>query len=151
MPEAREQARRAARLRPLLTYALPVVSLQALLELARAYLALVDPEGARATLEQARWILQQRPDLGNLSTAVRTLDERVAQITQATPVGASALTAAELRLVPLLSTHLTYPEIGERLFISRHTVKTHAGSVYRKLGVTSRAEAVERIRELGLS
>ena len=46
------------------------------------------------------------------------------------------MTAAELRLVPLLPTHLTYPEIGERLFISRHTVKTHAGSVYRKLGAS---------------
>ena len=53
MSEAREYARRAARLRPLLTYALPVVSVQALVELARAYLALVDPAGARAVLEQA--------------------------------------------------------------------------------------------------
>ena len=60
------------------------------------------------------------------------------------------MTAAELRLVPLLPTHLTYPEIGERLFISRHTVKTQAGSVYRKLGASSRTEAVERIIELGL-
>ena len=60
------------------------------------------------------------------------------------------MTAAELRLVPLLPTHLTYPEIGERLFISRHTVKTQAGSVYRKLGVSSRKEAVDRIVELGL-
>ena len=134
MREAREHARRAARLRPLLTYALPVVSTQALVELARAYLALVDPAGARAVLEQVRGILQQRPDLGTLATAARRLDERVSQITAATPVGASSLTAAELRLVPLLPTHLTYPEIGERLFISRHTVKTQAGSVYRKLG-----------------
>jgi len=151
LAEARERARCAARLRPLLTYALPVVSLQALLELARAYLSLIDPEGARATLEQARGILQQRPDLGILADAARTLDARVGQIVQATPVAASALTAAELRLVPLLPTHLTYPEIGERLFISRHTVKTHAGSIYRKLGASSRAEAVERIKELGLA
>jgi LuxR family transcriptional regulator, maltose regulon positive regulatory protein len=53
-------------------------------------------------------------------------------------------------MLPLLPTHLTYPEIGQRLFISRHTVKTHAASVYRKLGVSSRAEAVERIHALGL-
>jgi LuxR family maltose regulon positive regulatory protein len=150
MSQAREHARRAARLRPLLTYALPVVSTQALVELARAYLALVDPAGARAVLEQVRGILQQRPDLGTLVTAVQRLEERVNQITAATPVGASSLTAAELRLVPLLPTHLTYPEIGERLFISRHTVKTHAGSVYRKLGASSRAEAVDRIKQLGL-
>ena len=151
MAEAREHAGRAARLRPLLTYALPVVSLQALVELARAYLALVDPAGARAVLEQVHGILQQRPDLGTLATAARRLDERVSQITAATPVGASSLTSAELRLVPLLPTHLTYPEIGERLFISRHTVKTQASSVYRKLGASSRKEAVDRIVELGLT
>ena len=150
MAEARDYARRAARLRPLLTYALPVVSLQALVELARAYLALVDPAGARAVLEQARGILLQRPDLGTLGTAVRRLEERVSQITVATPMGSSSLTTAELRLVPLLSTRLTFPEIGERLFISRHTVKSHARSVYRKLGVSSRREAVDRIVELGL-
>jgi len=150
MREAREHAQRGARLRPLLTYALPVVSTQALVELARAYLALVDPAGALAVLEQARGILRQRPDLGTLATAVRRLDERVSQITAASPLGASSLTAAELRLVPLLPTHLTYPEIGERLFISRHTVKTQASSVYRKLGASSRKEAVDRIAELGL-
>ncbi len=150
MSGAREHARRAARLRPLLTYALPVVSTQALVELARAYLALVDPAGARATMEQVRGILQQRPDLGLLATAAHRLDERVSQITASTPVGASSLTEAELRLVPLLPTHLTYPEMGERLFISRHTVKSHASSVYRKLGASSRAEAVQRITELGL-
>jgi len=150
MREAREHARSAARLRPLLTYAIPVVSVQALVELARAYLALVDPAGSRAVLEQVRGILQQRPDLGTLADAARRLDERVSQITAATPVGASSLTTAELRLVPLLSTHLTFPEIGELLFISRHTVKTQATSVYRKLGASSRKEAVERIVEMGL-
>jgi LuxR family maltose regulon positive regulatory protein len=150
MSETRRHAQRAARLRPLLTYALPVVSLQALVELSRAYLSLVDPSGARAVLEQAHGILLQRPDLGTLATTARELQERVGQITTATPRGASSLTAAELRLVPLLPTHLTYPEMGERLFLSRHTVKTHAASVYRKLGASSRAEAVERINQLGL-
>ena len=65
-------------------------------------------------------------------------------------IGASSLTAAELRLVPLLSTHLTFPQIGERLFISRNTVKSHAISIYQKLGVSSRSEAIERLREIGL-
>ena len=41
-------------------------------------------------------------------------------------------------------------EIGERLFVSRHTVKSHAMAVYRKLNVSSRNAAVERARELGL-
>jgi LuxR family maltose regulon positive regulatory protein len=65
-------------------------------------------------------------------------------------VGATSLTTAELRLIPLLSTHLSFPEIGERLHVSRHTVKTQAMSVYRKLGVSSRSGAIERAHEVGL-
>ena len=63
---------------------------------------------------------------------------------------ASTLTPAELRLLPLLATYLSFREIGEHLFVSRNTVKTQAISVYRKLGVSSRSEAIERASELGL-
>ena len=64
--------------------------------------------------------------------------------------GASTLTEAELRLLPYLATHLSFREIGERLYISRHTVKSQAMANYRKLNVSSRGGAVERARELGL-
>ena len=64
IPQARLYLGRAVRLRPLLTYALPAVSVQTLLELARCYIALGDPGGAAAVLRQAREIIQQRPDLG---------------------------------------------------------------------------------------
>ena len=63
-------------LRPLLTYALPVVSAQALLEMAQAYIALADPGGARAVLRQASDIFQQRPDLGNLPDIAEELGPR---------------------------------------------------------------------------
>jgi LuxR family maltose regulon positive regulatory protein len=43
--------------------------------------------------------------------------------------GASALTAAELRLLPMLATHLSYPEIGAEMFLSRNTIKTQANSL----------------------
>ena len=65
-------------------------------------------------------------------------------------VGASSLTAAELRLVPLLSTHLTYREIGERLYVSRNTIKSQMSSIFRKLGVSSRSEAIRAAEQLGL-
>ena len=65
-------------------------------------------------------------------------------------VGASSLTASELRLLPFLATHLSFPEIGERLHVSRHTVKTQAISVYRMLGVSSRIEAIKCARDVGL-
>ena len=53
-------------------------------------------------------------------------------------------------MVPLLPTRMTLAEMGENLFVSRNTVKTHAISIYRKLGVSSRNEAVERLGELGV-
>jgi LuxR family maltose regulon positive regulatory protein len=103
---AREHLTRAARLRPLLTHAIPVMAVNTLLELGRAYLLLDDLAGARVVLRQAREIVQPRPDLGVLP--------------------------------------------GQRLSISQHTVKTQAISVYRKLGVSSRSQVVQRLQDLGL-
>src|SRR6202044_3106802 len=144
--QARFYLGRASRLRPLLTYALPVVSVQALVEMARSYIALADPGGAAAALMQVHDILQQRPDLGHLPRLAAQLEARLATL-KAGAVGASSLTAAEMRLLP---THLSFREMGERLFVSSHTVRTQAYSVYRKLGVSSRSEAVARVHELGL-
>jgi LuxR family maltose regulon positive regulatory protein len=146
---AREHVIRAARLRPLLTYALPVVSVQALLELARAYLALTDPDGARAVLRQVNDILQQRPDLGVLPGEADELRAEV-EMLRRQGVGGSSLTTAELRILPLLATHLTFREIAERLYLSPYTVKTQALSVYRKFGVSSRSAAIERAHGVGV-
>ena len=60
------------------------------------------------------------------------------------------LTAAELRIIPLLATHLSFPEISAELFLSLNTIKSQAYSLYRKLGVASRSQAVARSRELRL-
>ena len=50
----------------------------------------------------------------------------------------------------MLSTHLSMPEIAGELFLSRNTIKSQAISIYRKLGATSRSQAVARSRELGM-
>ena len=149
IPAARRLARRGSLLRPLLTYALPVVSVQALVELAHAYVGFAELDGARAVLTQAVAIVQQRPELGTLSHALDVLRARVGPLADS-PRGASSLTAAELRLVPLLPTHLSMPEIGAQLHLSRHTVKSQSISLYRKLGVSSRSQAVARMTELHL-
>jgi len=60
------------------------------------------------------------------------------------------ISPAELRVLALLPTHMSLAQIGERLCVSTNTVKTHSKSLYRKLGVGSRAEAVEEGRALGL-
>ncbi|HYI53711.1 MAG TPA: LuxR C-terminal-related transcriptional regulator [Microlunatus sp.] len=64
--------------------------------------------------------------------------------------GEPPLTPAELPLLPYLQTHLGFREIGERLFLSRNTAATQVGSIYRKLGVSSRSAADERATTVGL-
>ena len=83
------------------------------------------------------------------SSATRA-DALAAAVASAAGGWAASLTAAELRLLPLLTTHLTFAEIGQRLHISRNTVKTEAISVYRKLGASNRSEAIERATGAGL-
>ncbi|MGD9571866.1 MAG: response regulator transcription factor [Thermoleophilia bacterium] len=61
-----------------------------------------------------------------------------------------ALTTAELRVLDFLPTHLSFREIGDRMHLSRFTIKSQALSAYRKLGVSSRSDAVARARALGL-
>jgi LuxR family maltose regulon positive regulatory protein len=139
---------RASRLRPLCTSAFPA-SAQFLLELAHAQLELGDAVGARAVLHQVHGILHVRPDLGVVPKQAAELQSMVDTI-RGGRVGASSLTVAELRVLPFLATRFTFPEIGERLHVSRHTIKTHVVSIYRKLGVSSRTDAIEQAREIGL-
>jgi LuxR family maltose regulon positive regulatory protein len=140
----------AQRLRPLLTYAVPHFALQARLELAHVYIALADSPGARTLMREIDDLLRRRPDMGNLSGQAETLRAQLSRESGASGPAASALTAAELRLLPMLCTHLSIPEIAEEIFLSRNTVKTQVNSIYRKLGVSSRNEAVTRSRDLSL-
>lgn len=65
-------------------------------------------------------------------------------------LGDEQLTDKEVEVLRLLATPLSRREIGERIFVSLNTVKTHQRRVYRKLGVDRREDAVDRGRELGL-
>jgi LuxR family transcriptional regulator, maltose regulon positive regulatory protein len=66
------------------------------------------------------------------------------------PPAAAPLTSSELAVLRLLPSHMTNQEIAESLFLSINTVKTHLRSVYRKLGVTTRRQAITRGSRLGL-
>jgi LuxR family maltose regulon positive regulatory protein len=150
VPSVRQELVSAQRLRPLLTYALPHVAVQARIELARVHLALADLAGARTLMREVDELLRRRPGLGTLIGQAQALRAQLAQERGSADPGASALTDAELRLLPLLTTHLTFAEVGQELFISQHTVKTEAHAIYRKLGASTRSQAVTRARELGL-
>jgi LuxR family transcriptional regulator, maltose regulon positive regulatory protein len=148
--EARRQLTITQRLAPSLTHAIPWFSVQVRLELGHAYVTLRDHDGARTLLAEAQEILLLRPSLGVLGEQIARLEAEIEAMPQPAAGGGSGLTRAELRLLPLLSTHLSFREIGERLFVSRNTIKTQAISVYRKLGVSSRSEAITRAGEIGL-
>ena len=111
-PTARQELVSAQRLRHLLTYAYPYLAVQARIELIRVHLALADLAGARTLMGEIDDLLKRRPGLGTLVGEAEALRARLAQERGASVPGASALTAAELRLLPLLSTHLSFPEIG---------------------------------------
>jgi LuxR family maltose regulon positive regulatory protein len=150
IPAARRELINALRLRSLMTYAHPHWAVQARIELIRVHLALADITGAKTLMREIDEILQHRPDLGALAGEAETLRAQLAKVRGSGVPEASALTAAELRLLPMLSTHLSFAEIAAELFVSPNTAKTHAVSIYRKLGAGTRGQAVAQARELGL-
>ena len=141
--DARSSLASAQRLTPLLTEALPWLAVQTRLELTRAYVTLRDADAAQAVLSEVLEILQRRPALGVLPGQASELQAEVEAMWAASERNGAGLTRAELRLLPLLATHLSFREIGARLYVSRNTVKTQAISVYRKLGVSSRSDAID--------
>jgi LuxR family maltose regulon positive regulatory protein len=147
---ARQALVAAQRTRPLLTYAQPHLAVQARIALIRVNLALSDLAGARTLMREIDEILKQRPDLGTLVGEAEELRTRLAGERGPGTARASTLTAAELRLLPLLSTHLTASEIAGELYLSPHTIKAEVKSIYRKLDAASRSQAITRARELGM-
>jgi LuxR family maltose regulon positive regulatory protein len=146
---ARAHLSEAQRLRPLLSHALPWYSVGVLLDMAEVSIGLGDTSGARQFLRDADAVLRRRPDLGNLGKRTEALRMRLGA-TEALGSEGATLTSAELRILPLLLTHLTVAGISDRLYLSPHTVKSQVWSMYRKLDVHTRSEAVARAQELGL-
>jgi DNA-binding NarL/FixJ family response regulator len=70
-------------------------------------------------------------------------DERAAE-------RAAGLSGREREVIGLIATGATNREIAERLYLSPHTVKEHTSTIYRKLGVRNRAEAVKKAQRLGM-
>ena len=138
----------AMRLRTSVTWVNPWGAVWVRLEMADAHLLSGDPEAARMLLQEAEGVLYRRPKLGHLGARTDMLRETLSR--WPTDRHGTALSTAELRVLPYLQTHLSLKEIGERLFVSRNTVSTQTNSIYRKLAVSGRSEAVDRARELGL-
>ena len=127
----------------------PVLAVEARIVLARAMLLMGEVTAARGQVRAAASLAGQLPGL-------ETLRRRIAEAKSAIEVAAMAesasapLTPAEARVLTYLPTHLSFQAIGRDLTVSANTVKTHAVALYRKLGVSSRADAVSTAREQGL-
>jgi LuxR family maltose regulon positive regulatory protein len=137
------------RLRPILTTAVPWMAVESRLEAVRVHVALGDAAAARTLLLEVTDVLRLRPHLGMLVTEASELRDAVHEL-HVGGSGVGTLTTAEIRVLGYLPTHLTFREIAQRLYVSPHTVKTQAISIYSKLGVSSRREAIEQAVTAGL-
>jgi LuxR family maltose regulon positive regulatory protein len=157
LSSARTDARRARRL---LTAGQPIVVRTGVMVcalLARTELLLGDLVAARTIVDEGRSFAERDPaarlsiaELDAVDSELRRIESSEQLALATADLGPSSLTTAELRVLEYLPTHLSLKEIGERLYVSRNTVKSQAIATYRKLGVSSRGEAVTRARELGL-
>jgi len=147
--EARASLTAAQELLPSVTVAIPWLAVQTRIELGHGFATLRDAAAAESLLSEIDAILALVPGLDVLAERAGELRQEVDAVPELDG-NAAGLTPAELRLLPLLATHLSFREIAERLFVSRNTIKTQAISVYRKLGVSSRSEAITEAHRLGL-
>jgi LuxR family maltose regulon positive regulatory protein len=129
------------------------------LEMAAARIALAQvhrarrrPAAAEMAINEARGILAACPAPGRLTNRLRDAEREVfgAAAGDALDPARDELTAGELAVLALLPGPLSQRQIGDELFISINTVKTHCRNIYVKLRAGSRKQAVGRARELGL-
>jgi LuxR family maltose regulon positive regulatory protein len=150
--DARNDTAHALRLQSLLTDFAVWYEIELHVLLARSALRLSDVGRARELLDHAARLERRVAGAPVLEAWLREawaqLDAFAAGGAEAGP--APCLTAAELRILHYLPTHLSFREVAERTFVSANTVKTQANAVYRKLDVSCRSEAVARATELGL-
>jgi len=105
---------------------------------------------AAALLGEARQIITSLPDGADAQLARLDRLERLFTARSRTGALAEPLTERELEVLRLLRGPLSLRDIARELYVSPNTVKTHTQSIYRKLGVSDRQEALAKARELGL-
>ena len=123
----------------------PIDLAEALLRLVPAVAAVGDRPSAAAALAEARLLVESCIDPGNLKDR---LDVMQASFDRSS--GHEALTTRELEVLRMLAGPGSERELAARLFVSTNTVHSQVRSVYRKLGATSRAQALRRGRSRGL-
>ena len=129
------------------SYGQPIDLTHALIRHARVLGALGERDAAAAAIAEARAIVDSCPDPGILEEWVSAL-ERSPRKRSVQADG--ELSERELAVLRALTGPLSERDIARELYLSHNTVHSHTRAIYRKLGVSSRAEAVRQARELGL-
>jgi LuxR family maltose regulon positive regulatory protein len=109
-----------------------------------------DLPGARALVDQARELIEHSTDPGMLPALLEQTEAALGSRPRRPVQVAAPLTERELAVLRLLPSRLSTREIGRELSVSANTVRSHVQAIYRKLQVSSRAEAVTQARQLGL-
>jgi LuxR family maltose regulon positive regulatory protein len=147
--EGRSELRRAVRVRRQFPGLSPWATLEAELRLAEVLLPMGDSGGAAELLSEADGVLTLFPDgTGWLRARLGRLRRQLVPARRMSPD--DCLTGREEDVLRLLRGSLSLREISRELYVSPNTVKTHAQAIYRKLGVSSRHDAVRRGREIGV-
>jgi LuxR family transcriptional regulator, maltose regulon positive regulatory protein len=105
---------------------------------------------AAADLESARQAIEGFVEAGRLPALAGRVERRLTAAHDGVPTLVEPPSPAEHAVLLLLASDLTQREVGQRLYLSLNTVKTHTRRLYRKLGASSREEAVARAEALGL-
>jgi LuxR family maltose regulon positive regulatory protein len=127
----------------------PWPTLEPTLWLAAVRLDLGDRPGAAELAAEARGSLTLLPDgTEALQARLTELERRIASRPRVVSL-AEPLTEREVAVLRLLGGSLSLREIGQELYVSANTVKTHTQAIYRKLGVSTRRDAVEQGKQLG--
>jgi LuxR family maltose regulon positive regulatory protein len=148
LAEAQEQLERALEL--LGIDSMLVHRAHALLLLAAVRQGRGDLPGARALVEQAGELADRLADPGSLPALLELANRNLDSGSRRRVEEATPLSEREHAVLRLLPTGLSNREISRELYVSVNTVRSHVQAIYRKLEVTSRAEAVAHARHLRL-
>jgi LuxR family transcriptional regulator, maltose regulon positive regulatory protein len=148
--EARSELEHALEIRRKSPGISPWPKLESLLRLAPVLAALGERTRTAAVLAEARHVLDSLPDGADAQLArLAQLERQVAGRTRPV-VSGEPLTERERDVLRMLQGTLSLRDIGRELYLSPNTIKTHTRTLYRKLDVSDRQDAVARGRELGL-
>jgi len=149
LAEARSELEHAVEFRETGPGISPWATVEAIVSLAQVLLAMGDRSGAAALLDQQRLMVISLADPPEALNARLERLERQAAGRRIASLD-DPLTEREVAVLRQLQGPLSLREIGQELHLSANTIKTHVQAIYRKLGVSTRHDAVEQSRETGI-